>query len=255
MKMDKLHVNTMKNTARYAVAAGAAGMALLISGCATGPQANPHDPLEPMNRKVSSFNEMVDNAVLKPVATVYTKITPAPVRTGVTNFFSNLGEVWSIANNALQLKGREAAESWMRFSINTVFGLGGIFDLATDMGLERHKEDFGQTLGWWGVPTGPYLVLPLLGPSTIRDAVALPVDAQGNLLSAIPDAGTHDRLYALSLVDIRANLLRASAVLDDAALDKYTFTRDFYLQARRSEVYDGNAPELNAPEPPADAPK
>src|SRR5690349_1980715 len=120
MKMDKFHVNTMKITARCAMATGAAGMALLISGCATGPQAHPQDPLEPMNRKVASFNEMVDNAVLKPVATAYTKITPAPVRTGVTNFFSNLSEVWSIANNALQLKGREAAESWMRFSINTV---------------------------------------------------------------------------------------------------------------------------------------
>ncbi|MDR7380135.1 phospholipid-binding lipoprotein MlaA [Rhodoferax ferrireducens] len=233
----------MKKIAKHAMLACASGIFLVISGCATGPQANPRDPLEPLNRTVFGFNEVVDNAVLKPVATVYTKVTPALVRTGVTNFFSNLTEVWSTANNALQFKGREAVESWMRFSINTVFGLGGIFDLATDMGLERHKEDFGQTLGSWGVPSGPYLVLPLLGSSTVRDTAALPLDMQGNALNAVPHSGDRDRLTGLNLVNTRANLLRASAVLDDAALDKYTFSRDFYLQARRSEVYDGNPPE------------
>ncbi|SDP59227.1 phospholipid-binding lipoprotein MlaA [Rhodoferax sp. OV413] len=233
----------MKKIAKHAKLVCASGIFLVISGCATGPQANPRDPLEPLNRTVFGFNEVVDNAVFKPVATVYTKVTPALVRTGVTNFFSNLTEVWSIANNALQLKGRDAAESWMRFSINTVFGLGGIFDLATDMGLERHKEDFGQTLGSWGVPSGPYLVLPLLGSSTVRDTAALPLDMQGNALNAVPHSGDRDRLTGLNLVNTRANLLRASAVLDDAALDKYTFSRDFYLQARRSEVYDGNPPE------------
>ena len=233
----------MKKIAKHAILACASGIFLVISGCATGPQANPRDPLEPLNRTVYGFNEVVDNAVLKPVATVYTKVTPTLVRTGVTNFFSNLTEVWSTANNALQFKGREAVESWMRFSINTVFGLGGIFDLATDMGLERHKEDFGQTLGSWGVPSGPYLVLPLLGSSTVRDTAALPLDMQGNALNAVPHSGDRDRLTGLNLVNTRANLLRASAVLDDAALDKYTFSRDFYLQARRSEVYDGNPPE------------
>nr|WP_315430158.1 VacJ family lipoprotein [uncultured Albidiferax sp.] len=236
----------MKKIAKHAKIACASGIFLVISGCATGPQANPRDPLEPLNRKIFGFNEVVDNAVLKPVATVYTKVTPSLVRTGVTNFFSNLTEVWSIANNALQLKGREAAESWMRFSINTVFGLGGVFDLATDMGLERHKEDFGQTLGSWGVPSGPYLVLPVLGSSTVRDTAALPLDMQGNALNAVPHSGDRDRLTGLNLVNTRANLLRASAVLDDAALDKYTFSRDFYLQARRSEVYDGNPPEPTA---------
>jgi phospholipid-binding lipoprotein MlaA len=218
----------------------------LLAGCATGPQANPRDPLEPMNRKVASFNEVVDNAVLKPVAKGYVYVTPTLVRTGVTNFFSNLEEVWNTANNALQFKGRAAAESWMRFSINSVFGLGGIFDLATDMGLERHKEDFGQTLGVWGVPSGPYLVLPLLGPSTLRDTAALTLDTNANLLWAVPHSGDRDRLYGLSLVDKRANLLRASALLDEAALDKYTFTRDFYLDARRSAVYDGNPPDQSA---------
>jgi phospholipid-binding lipoprotein MlaA len=241
---------TMKNIARYARYSCAGGLLALVTACATGPQANPRDPLEPMNRKVASFNDVVDNAVFKPVATAYTKVTPQPVRSGVTNFFSNLGEVWNTANNALQGKGRDAVESWMRFSINTVFGIGGVFDLATDMGLERHKEDFGQTLGRWGVPSGPYLVIPLLGPSTIRDAAALPLDAQGSMLNAVPHSGDRDRLYGLNLIDTRANLLRATAALEDAALDKYTFTRDFYLQLRANEVYDGNPPEA-----PVDAPK
>jgi phospholipid-binding lipoprotein MlaA len=239
----------MKNIARYATFTCATGIFAIISGCATGPQANPRDPLEPMNRQIFGFNEVVDNAVVKPVARAYTSVTPALVRQGVTNFFSNLGEVWSTANNVLQFKGRAAAESWMRFSINSVFGLGGVFDLATDMGLERHKEDLGQTLGWWGVPSGPYLVLPLLGSSTIRDTAALPLDMQGSMLNAIPQAGVRDRLYGLNLIDTRANLLRASRVLDEAALEKYSFTRDFYLQVRRSEIYDGNPPDLSAPMP------
>ncbi|WP_367848826.1 VacJ family lipoprotein [Rhodoferax sp. WC2427] len=221
-----------------------------MSGCATGPQANPRDPLEPMNRQIFGFNDVLDNAVVKPVAKAYTKVVPSLVRQGVTNFFSNLGEVWSTANNVLQFKGREAAESWMRFTINSVFGLGGVFDLATDMGLERHKEDFGQTLGVWGVASGPYLVLPLFGPSTFRDTAALPIDMQGNMLNAVPHSGDRDRLTGLNLVDSRANLLRATAVLEDAALDKYTFTRDFYLQLRRSEIYDGNPPDLPVPDAP-----
>jgi phospholipid-binding lipoprotein MlaA len=240
----------MKNIARCARYTCAVGVLALMSACASGPQANPRDPLEPMNRKIYGFNDAVDSAVFRPVATAYTKVTPPLVRTGVTNFFSNLGEVWNTTNNALQGKGRNAVESWMRFSINTVFGIGGVFDLATDMGLERHKEDFGQTLGAWGVPSGPYLVLPLLGPSTVRDTAALPVDAQGSLLNAVPHAGDHDRLYGLSLIDTRANLLRATATLEEAALDKYSFTRDFYLQLRDNDVYDGNPPE-----PSADAPK
>lgn len=250
MTMETSPLNTMKNIARYATLTCATGVFVLISGCATGPQANPRDPLEPMNRQIFGFNEAVDNAVVKPVAKVYTYVLPSLVRQGVTNFFSNLGEVWSTANNALQFKGRAAAESWMRFSINSVFGIGGVFDLATDMGLERHKEDFGQTLGWWGVASGPYLVLPLLGPSTLRDTAALPIDMQGSLLNAVPHSGDRDRLTGLNLIDIRANLLRAGTVLDEAALDKYTFTRDFYLQVRRSEIYDGNPPDLSAPEAP-----
>ena len=234
---------TTKNIAATARISCAVGIFSLISGCATGPQANPRDPLEPLNRKVAVFNDAVDKAVVKPVAKAYMFAVPSLARQGVTNFFSNLGEVWNTANNAMQFKGRAAAESWMRFSINSVFGIGGVFDLATDMGLERQREDFGQTLGWWGVPSGPYLVIPLLGPSTVRDISAWSVNAYGNPLKVFPDAGTRDRLAGLNLVDTRANLLRATESLEEAALDKYSFTRDFYLQVRDNDVYDGNPPE------------
>lgn len=240
----------MKNIARYATLTCAAGAFAIISGCATGPYANPRDPLEPLNRKVASFNDVVDKAVVKPVAKAYIYAVPSLARQGVTNFFSNLGEVWNTANNVLQFKGRAAAESWMRFSINSVFGIGGVFDLATDMGLERHREDFGQTLGWWGVPSGPYLVIPLLGPSTARDISAWSVNAYGNPIKAFHGSEVRDSLTGLNLVDTRANLLRATDALEQAALDKYSFTRDFYLQVRDNEVYDGNPPDLFAPSVP-----
>jgi phospholipid-binding lipoprotein MlaA len=215
----------------------------LVTGCASGPRANPRDPLEPLNRNVSQFNEVVDNAFLKPVATAYKNVLPPLIRTGVSNFFSNLGDLWSAANNLMQFKVQEAAETILRFNVNTFFGLAGILDVAGEFGIERHKEDFGQTLGRWGVPAGPYLVLPLLGPSTVRDAAALPLEARGNLLSDVENDAVQNSLYLLKAVDARANLLRASSVLDEAALDKYSFTRDAYLQLRRAEVYDGRDSE------------
>lgn len=219
-------------------AALAAGL-LALGGCATtGPQ-NPRDPLEPMNRQIAQFNEGVDSVLLKPVATVYQRHVPALVRTGVANFFGNLGDLWSGANSLMQLKIQDAAENVMRFSVNTVFGLGGIFDLASEMNIERHREDFGKTLGRYGVPAGPYLVLPLLGPSTLRDALALPVDMRYNVLSEIKPDATRSALGALRLVDQRANLLRVSSVLEEAALDKYSFTRDAHLQRRRAEIVEG----------------
>ncbi|MGH6626094.1 MAG: MlaA family lipoprotein [Burkholderiaceae bacterium] len=232
----------IKRRAIGAVWTGALAI-LLLSGCATGPGANPRDPLEPLNRTISDFNDVVDKAFLKPVATAYTEVTPAPVRTGVSNFFSNLGDVWSFVNNVLQLKAQAAAETWMRLNVNTFFGLGGILDVAAEMNIERHKEDFGQTLGRWGVPAGPYLVLPILGPSTLRDGLALMVDRQGNLITHVDPTSTRNGLYLLRAVDARANLLRTGTVIDEAALDKYSFTRDAYLQLRRSEIYDGEPPE------------
>ncbi|MGZ5269127.1 MAG: MlaA family lipoprotein [Ramlibacter sp.] len=221
---------------RPALVAGAAGALLALAGCAAGP--NPHDPLEPFNREVTKFNEGVDSVVLKPTATLYREKVPPLMRTGVSNFFGNLGDAWSSVNSLLQFKLQNAAEDWMRFSFNTVFGLGGVLDIASEMNIERHREDFGQTLGRWGVPAGPYVVLPLLGPSTLRDTAALPVDWQGDPLYHFSPTGTRDSLYGLRLVDVRANLLRAGDVLEGAALDKYSFTRDAYLQRRRAQVFD-----------------
>ena len=144
----------------------------LLAGCATGPNANPEDPYESFNRGVYSFNDGLDKAVLKPVATAYHDVAPKPIRTGVSNFFGNLGDVWSFVNNLLQGRGSDALDSMVRVNVNTLFGLGGLLDIATEMGVQRHKQDFGLTLGHWGVQTGPYLVLPLLGPSTLRDTAA-----------------------------------------------------------------------------------
>ena len=163
------------------------------------------------------------------------------VRSGVNNFFGNLGEVWNLVNNVMQLKLQNSAETFMRLNVNTIFGLGGLLDIASEAGIERHREDFGQTLGRWGVPSGPYVVLPLLGSSTVRDAAALPVDRYGDALTAVHDIPARNSLYGLRLVDERARFLRASQMLDDAALDKYSFTRDAYLQRRRNAVSDGKA--------------
>ena len=222
--------------------AAAAALAVL-AGCATGPGADPRDPLEPFNRGVSTFNDGVDRAVLKPVATVYRDVTPRFVRTGVTNFFANLTDAWSTVNNLLQFKGQAAGESFMRFNINTFMGLGGVLDVAGEMRIPRHKEDFGQTLGYWGVPSGPYVVLPILGSSTLRDTAALPVDWKGDLVNNIDHVRTRNVVTALRIVNTRANFLRAGEVLNDAALDKYSFTRDVYLQLRQSEVQDRPIPD------------
>lgn len=221
---------------------------VLLTGCATGPNANPKDPLEPFNRGVTRFNDVVDNAVLKPVATGYVNVTPELVRKGVSNFFNNLGDVWSFVNNVLQLKGEAAGDSLARVITNTMLGLGGLLDVATPLNIERHREDFGQTLGYWGVPSGPYLVLPILGSSTIRDTVALPADIGiGNAVSYVNNDAVRYGLTGLRLVDTRASLLRAGNLLSEAALDKYSFQRDVYLQARRSMVYDGDPPPDDEP--------
>ncbi len=223
--------------------AGLALAALMLSGCATGPNVDSRDPLEPFNRGMYQFNDTVDRAVVKPVATVYRDVLPSPLRTGVTNFFANLQDAWSVVNNSLQLKGEAAGDSLMRFGVNTFLGLGGLLDIASEMKIERHTEDFGQTLGHWGVGAGPYLVLPLLGPSTLRDTAALPVDAQGNLVSGVSDVSTRNSLTALGLLNRRARLLEATSILDQVALDPYTFTRDAFLQRRQNDVYDGYPPD------------
>ena len=229
-------------------------MVLLLSACATGPNANPRDPMEPFNRGVYGFNDAVDRAVIKPVATAYRDVLPSPVRTGVSNFFNNLQDLWSFVNNTLQLKGEGAGNSIVRFGVNTVFGLGGLIDIASEMRIERHTEDFGQTLGRWGVGAGPYIVLPFAGPSTLRDTAALPVDMAGNVVSHVDHVPTRNSAIVLNLVSRRAQLLDATRMLDEVALDPYAFTRDVFLQRRRSQVYDGNPPDEDAYVPASDAP-
>ena len=222
---------------------GALLLLIFLTGCATGPNTNPRDPFEPFNRSVYKFNDTVDTAVLKPVATAYRDIVPKLVRQGVNNFFSNLQDAWSVVNNILQLKGDAAGDSLARFGVNTFLGLGGIFDLATDLQIESHTKDFGHTLGYWGVPAGPYIMLPLLGPSTLRDTVALPVDTQGDIVAGLSDVPARNTLTVVRVVDKRTELFKAEKMLDEIALDKYTFIRDAYLQRRRSSIYDGNPPE------------
>lgn len=208
----------------------------LVQGCATAPGGNPSDPFESFNRSVFSFNDGLDRAVIKPVATVYRDVTPSPIRTGVTNFFGNLQDAWSVVNNALQGKGEQAGDSLGRVMINTVFGLGGLLDMAGEANIPKHTEDFGQTLGVWGVPAGPYLVLPALGSSTVRDSAALIVDFQADAVSSLNNVPARNAVQLTRAVNLRANLLGAGNLLDEAALDKYTFAREIHLQRRRSLI-------------------
>lgn len=220
---------------------------LLLSGCATTTgSSDPRDPLEPFNRSVFAFNDAADKAIFKPAATLYRDLTPALVRTGVSNFLGNLDDVWSFANSLLQFKGQAAAQSFMRFNVNTLFGFGGILDIASEARIERQREDFGQTLAVWGVKDGPYIVLPLFGPSTLRDVVAWPVDLKGDLLAGIDHIRTRNTFKVLDQLDLRASFLSLGDALEDGALDKYTFTREAFLQRRRNAVFDGNPPDLPA---------
>lgn len=225
--------------------ASAALALVLLQGCASGPNANPADPLEPLNRTIFKFNDGLDRAILKPVATAYQDATPALVRTGVSNFFGNISDVWSVVNNALQLKGEAAANSFFRVTTNTFWGLGGVFDVASELKIPKQSEDFGKTLTTWGVAPGPYIVLPLLGPSTARDSVGTFVDMKGDLVSrGVDRVPVRNSLRTLRLVDTRAKFLEAGDLLDQAALDKYSFTRDIYLQRhRRASDTGGTQPE------------
>ncbi|MCL4800789.1 MAG: VacJ family lipoprotein [Burkholderiales bacterium] len=239
----------MNGALRAMLVAAAASAALGLGGCASTAALNPADPFEPANRAVFEFNEEVDKAFVKPVAQAYRAVLPQPVRTGVRNFYGNLWDPWIGLNNLLQGKVEWALNDLFRFAVNTTFGLGGINDVATDMRLEKHNEDFGQTLGRWGVESGPYLVLPILGPSSVRDGTGLLVDSYGYLPWRIPTWRKWDHYVAwrnsltvLGFVSLRASLLDAESVLEEAALDRYAFVRDAYLQRRRSLVYDGEPP-------------
>ena len=217
-------------------------MALLLTACASVPPdstADPRDPFERYNRAMFSFNKTVDDKVLKPVATGYVDVIPDLVRTAISNFFGNIGDVWTAVNNYLQGKPREGTNDLARVVLNSTFGIVGLIDVATPAGLVQHEEDFGQTLGVWGVKSGPYLVLPILGASTVRDGLARPVDLYADPITQIDSAGVENSLRALRLVDDRATLLYSTRMMEDAALDPYLFVRDAYLQRRESRVRDG----------------
>lgn len=215
----------------------------VLAGCATTGATTPEDPWEGMNRSIYAFNDKADRYALKPVAQGYKAVTPLPARTGISNFFGNLSDVWTGFNNLLQGKPKSTLVDLERFTVNTTVGILGFFDVATEVGLEKHDEDFGQTLAVWGVPDGPYLVLPLLGPSNVRDAGGMVVDRTVFSINyAIESVPVRNSLTALRAVNTRANLLGAETTLEDASLDPYVFMRTFYIQQRRSEIYDGHPP-------------
>ena len=230
--------------------------AALASGCATVSPAGPGaaaapaapatpDPWENWNRKVFAFNEGLDAAVLKPVALAYRDVVPSLVRTGVDNLFGNFKDVWSVANHLMQGKVQTSLEMGMRVLTNTLFGLGGLLDPATEMKLERRSEDFGQTLGAWGFPSGPYLVLPLLGPSTVRDTLGFAADWRVSYVRLVNADRAVWALTGLDVVSVRTSLLGATSLIDEVALDKYAFLRDGYISRRRNALYDG-APPMDA---------
>ena len=209
---------------------------------------NAHDPLQGFNRAMYTFNDKFDRYLLKPVAKGYRAITPKPVRRSVSNFFGNLHDPGIMLNNLLQGKPKQAASDLGRFLMNTTVGILGLFDVASNVGLEKHDEDFGQTLAKWGVGDGPYLVLPFFGPSNLRDGPALIVDWETYPPNQMKDSGTRDKLFVVEVIDKRAQLLDAGDILDQAAgQDPYVFVREAYRQRRRNLIYDGNPPQ---PPPP-----
>jgi len=229
---------TQRSSKHIRSAALALGVTVLLAGCA-GP--NPRDPYEGFNRAMFSFNDTVDTYALKPAATAYRNVLPNFVQTGVNNFFGNLADAWTGVNNLLQGKGEAGMSDVTRFALNSTLGIVGLFDIASEAGLQKHKEDFGQTLGTWGVPSGPYLMLPLLGPSTVRDTVALPLDIKGDIWAYKEPVYIRNTGTALRVVDQRSNLLNATSLLEDAALDRYEFIRDGFLQRRESQIHpDGD---------------
>ncbi|CCD38574.1 Surface lipoprotein [Candidatus Paraburkholderia kirkii UZHbot1] len=213
--------------------------AVALTGCVTVTTPTKGDPFESYNRTMFTINDKIDQYVLKPVANGYVFVVPEPVRNSVTNFFSNIGDVYIAANNLLKLRIADGVSDIMRVAINTLFGVGGLFDVATIAKLPKHAGDFGLTLGHYGVPFGPYVVLPLLGPSTVRDTSGLVVDYFGNPLTYVSPASVSWALYGVNLVNTRANLLGATDVLADAALDKYSFVRNAYLQRRQYLISGG----------------
>ncbi len=219
---------------------------LLLAACATG--TDPRDPWEAMNRKTFAFNDAIDRHVLKPVAQGYKNVAPVFVQARVNDFFDNIYDIETTLNQVLQGKLPDGINDFGRFVVNTTFGGLGFWDVASGLGLEKHHEDFGQTLAVWGVPSGPYFVIPFFGPSTVRDAPAKLVDPKWYYARVLDDDPLYWSLWTLDVVRDRANLLGAETLVEQAALDRYSFIRDAWMQRRISQIYDGNPPPLKEEE-------
>ncbi|MDB5865203.1 MAG: transporter [Betaproteobacteria bacterium] len=228
-------------------------LASFLGGCATG--RDPRDPLEPFNRGVYQFNETLDKAILKPTAQAYRFVVPQFIRASVSNFFSNINDVVVALNNLLQGKFTAAYSDLGRIAINSTLGLGGLFDVASEAGIEKHNEDFGQTLGYWGIGDGPFVMLPFFGPSTGRDMVGRVADHYADVVTYVDPSSARNQLWGTQIVSRRAELLDASTVLQTAALDPYEFVRDAYLQRRRNLIHDGSPPPDREFMDPPPAPK
>lgn len=227
----------MKSTSALLIVAG-----LILGGCAAAPAKNASDPFEPLNRSVYQFNDALDRTVAKPVAKGYDAVMPEPGKIMVSNFFSNLDDILVTLNDLLQFKLVQATSDFGRLLINSSVGVLGLVDVASQTGFEKHDEDFGQTLGYWGINSGPYLVLPVLGPSTVRDGIGFYVDTRPSQMRRVSHMRTRNQLYLTRAINRRAQLLEQEKVLDTAVIDRYEFIRDAYLQRRESLVYDGNPP-------------
>lgn len=209
----------------------------------TGIGNNPDDPLEGFNRSMFNFNESLDATVLKPTAQAYQSMTPDFIQTGIGNFFGNIGDAWTAVNNVLQGNIGDGVNDILRFGVNTTFGLAGLIDIASAAGMPKHRADFGQTLGVWGVPSGPFVMLPILGASTLRDTIATPIDFKGDLLYSQTSTAVKNSTSILKVIDKRAAALDAVSLIEDAALDKYVFIRGAYLQRRESQISAGKKEE------------
>ena len=212
-----------------------------LAGCASGPERNPADPLEPLNRATWRFNDTIDRTIAQPVARGYNRVVPRPLRTGIGNFFANLGDVPVMLNNFAQLRVADGMSDLMRIALNSTFGVLGVLDIATPAGIPAHEQDFGLTLGHYGVASGPYLVLPLFGPSTFRDAAGFGVDQYASP-TTYADPRARNILWGVNFVSSRARFLNATDLLEEAALDKYLFVRDAWL-ARRQSKLDEDQPQ------------
>jgi phospholipid-binding lipoprotein MlaA len=217
-----------------------AALAVILAGCAAAPSRV--DPLEPMNRALFEVNDVAEKVVIKPVVTVYQAVLPQFVRTGIANVFGNIDDLFSAVNGLLQGKLDKAGNDLGRVMVNSTFGLGGLIDIASDAGIERGNEDFGQTFGYWGLGQGPYLFIPFFGPTTVRDGTGFLVRIAAGPVGFIPDVPVRNSLYGVGYVDLQSHASEAKSVAETAALDRYRFIRNGYLQKRRYDVHDGNPP-------------